>query len=341
MLFSFLVPVYNTEKYLEQCVASLLAQKGADFEILLLDDGSADACAALCDRYAREYPEKIRVIHKKNEGLLMTRRRGFREARGDWFICVDSDDCVAPGLLEQVVDAIGETDADMVMYNFEYFSDQGLRTPSRLKLEDGAVFEGSSKQRIYEKRLLSVDVNMMWMRAIRRDILDFDTDYLNCGIRNMCEDAVQVLPLYTNARKIVYLDKPLYYYRKSDSSITSRVTLAHWQAIHRAFVLEQPYAEAWQVSEDVQRRRYTKQMENICNCVRWLYANEPAETRPDLLRAVKEESMFRQCLEHYHTKYASSRYSALCMPIIAAAVEKEQFRFLEHYFRLENWLRRK
>lgn len=341
MLFSFLVPVYNTEKYLEQCVASLLAQKGADFEILLLDDGSGSPCAALCDRLAAEHPGIIRVTHKENEGLLMTRRRGFQEARGDWFICVDSDDCAAPGLLEQVVRAIGETGADMVMYNFEYFSDQGRRTPSRLKLEDRAVFEGDGKQRIYEKRLLSVDVNMMWMRAIRRDILDFGTDYSSCGIRNMCEDAVQVLPLYSNARKIVYLDSPLYCYRKADGSITSRVTLAHWQAIHRSFVLEQPYAQAWQVSEEAQRRRYTRQMENICNCVRWLYANEPAQKLPEMIRTIKEESMFRVCLEHCHTKYASSRYSAVCMPMIAAALKKEHFRFLEHYFKLENWLRRR
>lgn len=341
MLFSFLVPIYNTEKYLTKCVDSLLAQKGADFEILLLDDGSPDGSGQICDRYAEEYPHIIRVIHKANEGLLLTRRRGFREARGDWLICVDSDDYVAPDLLERVVRAINETGADMVMYNFEYFYKNGTRTPSRLNIEDGAIFEGPGKQRIYEQRLLTVDVNMMWMRAIKREILDIGADYSTCGIRNMCEDAVQVLPLYTNAQKIAYLDAPLYYYRKGDDSITARVTLAHWQAIHRAFVLEQPYVERWQVLETVSRKRYTRQMENICNCVRWLYASQDMAVIPERIAAMKEESMFRVCLAHYSRSYASSRYSAMSMPIIARALDRERFAFLKNYFRLEAWLRRR
>ena len=120
VLFSFLVPVYNTENYLERCLDSLLAQKGAEYEIMLLDDGSTDSSGTICDRYAQEYPHIVRVIHKENEGSFFTRRRGFAEARGDWFICVDSDDYISPELLVTVVKSIEATGADMVMYNFEY-----------------------------------------------------------------------------------------------------------------------------------------------------------------------------------------------------------------------------
>ena len=150
MFISFLVPVYNTEKYLGRCLDSLLQQTGCDFEIVLLDDGSTDQSGVICDRYAAEYPHIVRVIHKENEGLLMTRRRGFAEAKGDWFICVDSDDYVAPDLLAEVVSTIQSTNADMVMYNFEYFDSNGVHRPSRLKLQNGTVFEGESKQKIYE-----------------------------------------------------------------------------------------------------------------------------------------------------------------------------------------------
>lgn len=338
MFVSFLVPVYNTEKYLDQCMASLLVQKGCPYEILLLDDGSAAPCAEICDKYASEYTDRVRVVHKKNEGLLMTRRRGFAEARGDWFVCVDSDDYISPNLLEVVVQTINETHADMVMYNFEYFDKKGIHTPSRLKLNSG-VFEGEYKQLIYERRLLSVDVNMMWMRAIKRDILDYDTDYSNCGIRNMCEDAVQVLPLYTRAMKIAWVNVPLYYYRKGDESITSQISPAHWQAIHRSFVLEQPYVKLWRVSDVVQNKRYTKQMENICNHVRWLYRNCDEVYFPEMVRQVKEEAMFQECLEHYQIQYASSRYSAISMPVIAAAVNRNCIVFLKLFLKLERWLR--
>lgn len=342
MLFSFLVPVYNTEKYLKQCVDSLLAQKGADFEILLLDDGSPDGSPKLCDDYQAAYPQIIRVIHKENEGSFFTRRRGFREARGDWFFCIDSDDYVAPSLLETVVAAIDANEGcDMVMFNHCYVDNAGTVTPSRFRLREDIVYSGEHKQLLYAARLTTTGANSMCLRAVHRDLVDIDADYTGCGIRNMCDDALQVLPLYTNTKKTVYIDRPLYCYRKGNASTTGRTNLANWQAIHRSFVLEQPYAEKWDIPEAVSRKRYTRQMENICNCVRWLYANEPAETRPDLIRTMKEESLFRQCLEHYDTKYASSRYSALSMPIIAAAVKRENFRFLAQYFKLENWLRRK
>ena len=341
MLISFLVPVYNTEKYLAQCIDSLLVQRGRNFEILLLDDGSTDSSGAICDRYASEYPDIVRVIHKGNEGLLMTRRRGFAEAKGSWFICVDSDDYVALDLLETVVNTINANEGcDMVMYNYQYVNDLGECSLSKLAINDGNVFSGPEKQKLYALRMTGTSINMMWMRAVHKEIVDIDADYSECGIRNMCEDALQVLPLYANTKKTVFIDKPLYYYRKNAGAITSRTSWAHWQAIHRSFTLEQPYAELWKLPEKVMRQRYTKQLENICNCVRWLFANENRKSIPEKIRVMKKESMFWECLEQYDTRYASSRYSAVCMPIIAKFVEQERFGSLAFYFKLENLLRK-
>lgn len=345
MLFSFLVPVYNAEKYLKRCVESLLVQQGADFEIILLDDGSPDGSPAICDSYQAAFPGIIRAIHKENEGPFLTRRRGFREARGEWFICVDSDDYAAPNLLETVVAAIATNDGcDMVMFNYRYEDAAGAFSPSRLKIPDGTVFSGAEKQRLYELRLTTTLVNNMWLRAVHRDIVDFDTDYSGCGIRSMCDDALQVLTLYTNTKKTVFIDQPLYFYQKGDNSITSRITLANWQAIHRSFVLEQPYVELWDVPAEVNKKRCTKQMENICNYVRWLYGPGRESVKmsfPEAVRAMKDGSMFQQCLEQYDKKYASSRYSAISIPVIATAVDLEWYNFLKCWFRLEKHLRRK
>lgn len=342
MLFSFLVPVYNVEKYLARCIDSLLVQKGADFEIVLLDDGSTDSSGAICDRYAAQYPGIVRVIHKENEGSFFTRRRGFREARGDWFICVDSDDYAAPELLESVMEAIEKhPGCDMVMYNHCYVDNQGVVTPSKFSLPEDIVYSGENKQRLYAARLTTTGANSMCLRAVHRDIVDMEADYRGCGIRNMCDDALQVLPLYTNAKKTIYIDQPLYFYRKGNVSITGQTTMNNWRAIHRSFVLEQPYAERWQIPDTVSRRRYTLQMENICNCVRWLYKNKSAADIPDLVQKMTEEAMFQECLEHYDIQCASSRYSAISMPVIAYAVKRQSFGFLRCYFKLENWLRRR
>lgn len=338
MFVSFLVPVYNVEKYLEKCVDSLLLQTGCEFEIVLLDDGSTDSSGAICDRYAEEYPDRIRVIHKGNEGLLMTRRRGFAEAKGDWFICVDSDDYVSPDLLAQVTATIAKTDADMVLYNFEYFNDQGDHTPSRLKLNDGELYEGTAKQRIYEKRLLSVDVNMMWIRAIKREILDFETDYSSCGIRNMCEDALQVLLLYTNAKRIVCINAPLYYYRKGDDSITAKVTADSWRASQILFIHTEKYLRIWNVSSEVAARFYTQHLEHLCNYVRWLFSAQEGElpgSLTEMIMGLKAAPDFIASREKYQKKYAHSRYMSILVPALVYGVQTENLALLRMVLRLE------
>lgn len=342
MFISFLVPVYNTEKYLEKCIDSLLLQTGCDFEIVLLDDGSTDQSGAICDRYAAQHSH-IRVVHKENEGLLMTRRRGFLEAKGDWFICVDSDDYVAPDLLAEVVSAISSTDADMVMYNFEYFDCDGNHRPSRLKLLNGTVFEGESKQKIYEMRLLSVDVNMMWMRAIKRDLLDFDTDYSCCGIRNMCEDAVQALPLYTNAKKIVYINKPLYYYRKGADSITATQSYAYWQAVRASFSCTQQVLSDWKVPAETEAKFYTQHLETLGNYLRWMFSvEEQALPAPlhKMLVLLKNAPDYMVCRKNYQKKYAHSRYLSLVTPILSRYVEKGNVRSIRFILGLEKKLLR-
>ena len=177
MFFSVLVPVYNTSEYLAECMDSILSQSFRDFEVVLLDDGSTDNSGQLCDEYAQK-DDRVRVIHKQNEGLMMTRRRGFKEAKGDYFICVDSDDYIAPNLLESVVKAIDRYEPDMVMYNFQYFSDSGEVFPSRLRIENETVFSAENKEKVYAYRLLTDDINSLCMKALNREIVDIDADYL-------------------------------------------------------------------------------------------------------------------------------------------------------------------
>lgn len=91
MIFSIIVPIYNVEKYLRCCVDSVLAENFADYEMILVDDGSPDGCGKICDEYAGKYPH-IKVIHKENGGLSDARNAGIRAAKGDYLIFLDSDD---------------------------------------------------------------------------------------------------------------------------------------------------------------------------------------------------------------------------------------------------------
>ncbi len=342
MLFSFIVPVYNTSKYLDKCMESLLFQKGADFEVLLIDDGSTDNSGKLCDQYAEQNPDVVRVIHKENEGLLLTRRRGFKEAKGDWFICIDSDDYADEHLLENVVSAIQKYHPDMVMYNFQYVDDNGKKSQSRLRIENESVYVGDEKQFIYAQRLLSDDINNMWSKALKREVVDIDADYNDCGIRNMCEDAYQVLPLFTNANKIVYLSKPLYNYRKGQDSITASRSFDDWIASKNCFLQTERYLDIWNISRNVRQKFYTKYTEMLTNFLRWLFSqdeNRLPHSYEKIIKSICSTSSFTRCLEQYDKSCSSTRYMKLSVPVIMKYVQKENDKGLKRFFALEKKIR--
>lgn len=341
MLFSFIVPVYNTSKYLNRCIESILCQKGADYEILLVDDGSTDNSGKLCDHYAKQFPDIVRVIHKENEGLLLTRRRGLREAKGDWFINVDSDDYIAPDLLESVVSAIDRYHPDMVMYNFQYFTDAGEITSSKLKIPNESVFNTDNKEQVYAYRLLSNDINSMCMKALKREIVDIDTDYHDCGIRNMCEDAVQVLPLLTNAQTIIFLDSPFYQYRKGEDNITSGRTYESWMASKACFLMTERYLDIWNIPKSLRHRFYTNYVELLSDFIRWVIT-QPEEKFPKsldtIIHKVSIHPAFQRCMNMYQKQHAKTTYLKFSVPIIMRYVQKENVKGLKRYFALEGKL---
>lgn len=121
-MISVIIPVYKVEKYLDECVQSIVNQSYANLEIILVDDGSPDSCGAMCDEWAKK-DSRIRVIHKPNGGLSSARNAGLDIAKGDYIGFVDSDDFVALDWYETLHSAIIRTDADIVKAGLIYFSD--------------------------------------------------------------------------------------------------------------------------------------------------------------------------------------------------------------------------
>ena len=115
-LISVIVPVYNTEKYLEKCVMSILNQTYKNLEIILIDDGSTDNSPQICDSLA-EKDNRITVIHQPNGGVSSARNTGLDNTHGDYIMFVDSDDYIAPNMIEFLSENIGDTDIAMCGYN--------------------------------------------------------------------------------------------------------------------------------------------------------------------------------------------------------------------------------
>ena len=273
MFFSVLVPVYNTSEYLRECVESILGQTFRDFELVLLNDGSTDHSGSICDEFAARDP-RVRVIHKANEGLMMTRRRGFREAKGGYFICVDSDDKLYDSCaLEKIHEMIVSTGCDMVIYNYVYGAGGGRpeRTSDLLDCENGHVFEGGEKMRLYEKLLTSNNMNNMWIKCPARHVVDVDVDYSRWKNEiSRAEDLFQSYPMLTNAQRIAYMTDPLYFYRWAPESIGNKPKFRYCDAIKCIFQRENEYLAIWNVSEELRekaiRRRLARFMDVIFKC---------------------------------------------------------------------------
>lgn len=117
ILFTVIVPVYNTEKCISHCVESILAQDYQNFELILIDDGSTDTSGLICDKYV-QIDSRIRVIHKSNGGIASVRNLGIAEAKGEWITFCDSDDFVYRGWLSTFADNC--TDVDMVCQGIRF-----------------------------------------------------------------------------------------------------------------------------------------------------------------------------------------------------------------------------
>ena len=116
--FSIMTPVYKVERYLPECIESVLGQTYGNFEFILVDDGSPDHSGEICEEYAKK-DSRIRVFHKPNGGLMHTRRYALERASGDYYVFLDSDDYLSLDTLETLSRYIAESGADCVIYGLE------------------------------------------------------------------------------------------------------------------------------------------------------------------------------------------------------------------------------
>ena len=213
---SVIVAVYNVEKYLRRCIDSLLAQTFVDFEIVLIDDGSADGSAEICDEYAAK-ESRIRVFHQKNAGVASARQKGTDEARGRYSIHVDPDDWVKPTMLEEMYLEALSGNSDIVICDFyEVTANQSRHKGQRPQaLAPDVVIKD-----ILSGRLMGSLCN----KLVRHDLYERYGIRFAAGI-NYCEDVLICVQLLLNDVKVAYKGNAYYYYDMTDmNSITRNYT---------------------------------------------------------------------------------------------------------------------
>ncbi len=241
MKYSFLVPVYNVEKYLTQCIESMLAQTYKDFEIILVDDGSTDSSGRICDAYAEKYPDIIKVIHKKNEGLVSARQVGIENTNGDICLFVDSDDFIESELLKTVDDEFSkDAELDILIYSFCYFSEEAKKHRKKTISETDILFDKNNKKELYEALMFTPLVSSVWTKAVKTEILRKDTvRYEAFYEHSMGEDQFRTISWFTLAERIKFINIPLYNYRTDNASISREFNVKSIEKKNMLYIYEE------------------------------------------------------------------------------------------------------
>ena len=222
MLFSIIIPVYNVEKYLNQCVDSVLEQDFTDYEIILVDDGSTDNSPTICDKYAEKYTQ-IKVIHKTNGGLSDARNFGIKEAQGDYLIFLDSDDFWnGRNILSELHNIIVERNPDMIIHELSSFYDLGKIVPRKFKNKDIQNFSFDFKRDL--KKLVDNDVyyatacnKIIRTSIVKKNEIEFPKGKVH-------EDVAWCANIIPYIRSYALYSNPFYYYRKErQGSLTIKV----------------------------------------------------------------------------------------------------------------------
>ena len=224
-LISIIVPVYNVEKYIHQCVDSVINQTYKNIEIILVDDGSPDNCGRICDEYAAK-DSRIKVIHKANGGLSDARNHGIEAAKGDWLMFIDSDDWIEPDMAQKLLGAAKKEDADMAVCGVILFDETKEYTPDYFCLSQG-VF---SPKDIFRKNIPTAFViacNKLFNKSL------FSTYCFECG--RIHEDEIAAHHLIGKCNRIIAIEDKLYHYRQVSGSITKTVTHKHIDVLYALY----------------------------------------------------------------------------------------------------------
>ncbi len=209
---SVVIPVYNVEKYLIECIESVCMQSYRNLEIILVNDGSTDGSLKICEDFASK-DSRIMVVSQENGGLSAARNTGIKHATGDYITFIDSDDYVDINMFSYMIEQMEKENADISVCNFEKFWGNSTEKKDLLYNDSESLTSIDALGKLYtDEQVIYVTA---WGKIYRRDFFD-DITY---PVGRINEDVFTTYKTYAKAEKIIYLDMPFYKYRQREGSI--------------------------------------------------------------------------------------------------------------------------
>lgn len=304
MKLSYIVPVYNVEKYLRKCIDSILAQSFDDYEIILVDDASPDSCPIICDEYEKKNPGVIKVIHQENRGLSGARNSGLKQACGDYIYFFDSDDYFAADGIASIYEKAALLDVDILQNTFLFYNEEkdtkGVSSPSfKLdKLYDSKEIKEKICTSTSERSTIYV-----WRNLYKRSFLEKNHILFDENLR-MIEDSPFNLLAFLKAECVAAVDKPIYAYRVRSDSLQRKSYIKDYDLIMEyQWNLKNEY---YRENSDNNPLFYNDFAEfiiktNLPILLSNIYANK-VDNQYDLLKRIGNSEMIRKSFENFDIK---------------------------------------
>lgn len=215
-LISIVVPIYNVKEYLDACIKSIINQTYKNIEIILVDDGSTDGCADLCDEY-KKFDSRIRVIHKENGGLSDARNTGLEVANGVYIVFIDSDDYVNVNMVKELYDTIIKTNSDISICKFKRVKSEIIDIYENKENKSLEILSGKKViEEVYGGNGEEISF-VAWNKMYKKDLF-YDKE-IRYPKGRIYEDTFTTYKLLYYSKAIAIIDKYLYYYRVREGSI--------------------------------------------------------------------------------------------------------------------------
>lgn len=210
-LVSIIIPVYKVEAYLRKCLDSIKAQTYTNIEVLLVDDGSPDACGEICEEYAAQ-DARFRVIHQENQGLAASRNNAAPKAAGDYILFVDSDDFITPECVEYLLHLLQKYDADVAVGSYFYYYEG---TPEPKWSGSGKIAELEPQEALIRMNYTDGFGATAWAKLYKKELV-LAHPY---PAGKLYEDLGTTYKIFCDAKKIVYGTRKVYYWLQRNGSI--------------------------------------------------------------------------------------------------------------------------
>lgn len=326
---SVIVPVYKVEKYINQCVDSLVNQTLKDIEIILVDDGSPDNCGKICDEYASR-DNRVKVIHKTNEGVSAARNDGIKYATSNYVMFVDSDDWCELNMCEVAYNNIVETNSDIAIFNhynnYENYEKENTNIPERLDLDSHeeieklqmTIFHCNFIRLLDSNSKYYLDLGAPWSKIFKRTFLIDNNLYFDKSLKGIFDDVFFCLYSLEKAKKVITRNNTLYHWRRLENTLSNSFKKDNLEKYSKITSECEKFVKVNNKNKFFYRAYYARIILNILKLLKFYYCNdlndEDIKKRRKMLKDTLNSEPYKSAIKY--VKYSDlSKYQKIYLAL--------------------------